>query len=167
MAESIDFSLFLAQSAQNVVTEATASTEVSSDSATPVSAKGFFKDSSGIFLLLLPLVLILMFTSGGGNRRKQKEMQLMLKSLEKGDKVQSIGGIIGTVVHVKEGSIVVKIDENAKMEFASSAIQTVLEKKNPVAVVEKKSLFSSIKEKMASKKESKQEKDSDSSENSK
>lgn len=157
MTESIDFSLFLAQSAQNVVTEATASSEVPTTKEVPASARGLFKDS-GILLLLLPLVLILMFTSGGGSRRKQREMQAMLKNLEKGDKVQSIGGIIGTVVHVKDASIVIKIDENAKMELAITAVQTVLEKKNPVVVAEKKSLFTSLKEKMASKKEAKKEK---------
>ena len=75
----------------------------------------------------------------------------MLKSLEKGDKVQSIGGIIGTVFHVNEKTIVIKVDENTKMEFAIEAIATVLEKKNPVAIPQQKGLMASLKEKFSKK----------------
>lgn len=62
--------------------------------------------------------------------KKQKETQKMLDALKKGDKVQSIGGIRGVIVSVKEDSIIVKVDENTKMEFARSAISGVVEQKD-------------------------------------
>lgn len=51
----------------------------------------------------------------------------MLAALKKGDKVQSIGGIRGVVQNVSDDTVVVKVDDNTKMEFAKSAIGDVLE----------------------------------------
>jgi preprotein translocase subunit YajC len=50
----------------------------------------------------------------------------MLKALKKGDKIVTIGGIHGTIQSVKESSVIVRVDENAKMEFSRSAISTVV-----------------------------------------
>lgn len=61
--------------------------------------------------------------------KKQKDTQKMLEALKKGDKVQSIGGIRGTIVAVKEDSIVVKVDDNSKIEFVRNAISSVLDQK--------------------------------------
>lgn len=155
---NFNYSSFLVQSADNTIS----STQTPS---APVNGQrpsgGLFGNSTMIWFLL-PLLLILMMASGGGSKRRQKQMQLMLKSLEKGDKVQSIGGIIGTVFHVNEKTIVIKVDENTKMEFAIEAIATVLEKKNPVAVPEQKGFMASLKERF-SKKSNKEQKNSSSS----
>jgi preprotein translocase subunit YajC len=53
--------------------------------------------------------------------------------------VQTIGGVIGTIVEVKDAEVVVKIDEttNTKIRFARSAIQQVLEDKQPVDVIDR------------------------------
>jgi preprotein translocase subunit YajC len=49
----------------------------------------------------------------------------MLAALKKGDKIVTIGGIHGTIQSVKEGSVIVRIDENCKVEFSRSAISGV------------------------------------------
>jgi preprotein translocase subunit YajC len=51
----------------------------------------------------------------------------MLNTLKKGDKVTSIGGIIGTVIEIKDREVVVKVDEssNTRMKFLRSAIRNV------------------------------------------
>ena len=53
----------------------------------------------------------------------------MLDNLKRGDRVQTIGGIIGTVVEARETEVVVKVDEtnNTKIRFARKAITRVLE----------------------------------------
>ena len=79
--------------------------------------------------------------------KKQKEMEKMLSALKKGDKVVTIGGIHGVVSSVKEKTIILKVDDNAKLEFNRSAIASVV---NPEA--EKKA-----DEKAAAKKEDKKE----------
>ncbi|MBN1698509.1 MAG: preprotein translocase subunit YajC [Spirochaetales bacterium] len=61
-------------------------------------------------------------------RKKQKELKEMLDALKKGDKVQTIGGIRGTIVGVKEKTVVIKVDDNTKLEFARDAVQTVVKK---------------------------------------
>ena len=66
-------------------------------------------------------MLILLFR---GPRKKQQEQKKMVQSLEKNDRVRTIGGIIGTVVDIKGDEITLKIDEsnNTKMHVVSSAI---------------------------------------------
>ncbi|AFG36310.1 preprotein translocase subunit YajC [Spirochaeta africana] len=61
--------------------------------------------------------------------KRQKQQTQMQESLKKGDKVVTIGGIRGVIVTVKEDSVVLKVDENAKMEFNRSAISSVLNSK--------------------------------------
>lgn len=54
--------------------------------------------------------------------KKQKETEKMLAALKKGDKVVTIGGIHGTISSTKEKSVIVKVDDNCKIEFSRSAI---------------------------------------------
>jgi preprotein translocase subunit YajC len=57
--------------------------------------------------------------------KKQKDTQRMLSALKKGDKIVTIGGIHGTIQSVKESSVIVKVDDNTKLEFSRSAISGV------------------------------------------
>ena len=58
--------------------------------------------------------------------KKQKETQKMLSALKKGDKIVTIGGIHGTIQLVKEQTVIVKVDEDTKLEFSRSAISNVV-----------------------------------------
>ena len=49
----------------------------------------------------------------------------MLKALKKGDKVITIGGIHGTISSVKDNTVIVKVDDDCKIEFNRSAISSV------------------------------------------
>jgi preprotein translocase subunit YajC len=66
-------------------------------------------------------------------RRERKRREEMLAKLKKGDKVQTMGGIIGTVVDLRDQELVVKVDEsnNVRMRFTRSAIQSVLDGGKP------------------------------------
>ena len=57
--------------------------------------------------------------------KKQKDMQKMISAVKKGDKIVTIGGIHGTIHAVKETSVVVKVDDDCRIEFSKSAIATV------------------------------------------
>lgn len=57
---------------------------------------------------------------------RQKQMDLMLKNLKKGDRVLTSGGLYGTVVGVDEGKVVLKIADEVKAEFAKSAVSQVV-----------------------------------------
>jgi preprotein translocase subunit YajC len=90
----------------------------------------------GLMQFLLPALLaamVLMFIFSTRKQKKQQaERKAMIDALKKGDKVQTIGGIRGTVVETREDEIVVKVDENSntKMRFARSAVNTVLDSKD-------------------------------------
>ena len=49
----------------------------------------------------------------------------MLNALKKGDKVITIGGIHGVVSSVKDKTVILKVDEDCKMEFNRTAIASV------------------------------------------
>lgn len=57
--------------------------------------------------------------------KKQKEAQKMIAAVKKGDKVVTIGGIHGTIHAVKDKTVVIKVDDAAKIEFTKSAIASV------------------------------------------
>ena len=70
--------------------------------------------------------------------KKQKETEKMIAALKKGDKVVTIGGIHGVVSSTKEKTVVVKVDDNTKIEFNRTAIASVVTDK-PADVKEEKS----------------------------
>ncbi len=74
-------------------------------------------------IFIVPIVLIIFFMFREP-KRKQKQQQKLVQSLKKNDKVRTIGGILGTIVDVKEDEIVLKIDEanNTKIRIIPSAI---------------------------------------------
>ncbi|MCA9244006.1 MAG: preprotein translocase subunit YajC [Phycisphaerales bacterium] len=77
------------------------------------------------FLLFMGVLFWLMTRS---QRKQQQKVEEMRAGLKRNDRVQTVGGIIGTVVTVSESEVVLKVDEtnNVKMRFARSAIGSVL-----------------------------------------
>ena len=61
----------------------------------------------------------------------------MIAALEKNSEVITIGGIHGTLVHIKDGSVVLRIADNVKIEVQKSAIAG-LKKNKPEAGIEEK-----------------------------
>ena len=54
----------------------------------------------------------------------------MRGALKKNDQAVTVGGIHGTVVLTKEKTVVLRIDDNVKIEFDKEAIATVVSPKN-------------------------------------
>ena len=77
------------------------------------------------FLPLVAIIAIFYFLILRPQRRKQQETQKMLSALRKGDRVVTIGGIHGVIQGIRENSVIVKVDENTKLEFSRSAIASV------------------------------------------
>jgi preprotein translocase subunit YajC len=55
-------------------------------------------------------------------KKQQKELQNFRDSLKKGDKVVTIGGIYGTVVEIKEDSVLIEVDHNVKIRVSKQAL---------------------------------------------
>jgi preprotein translocase subunit YajC len=65
--------------------------------------------------------------------KKQKDAEKMIAALKKGDRIITIGGIHGVVTSTKDQSVIVKVDDNCKMEFSRSAISSVVTDKSEKA----------------------------------
>jgi preprotein translocase subunit YajC len=80
----------------------------------------------GMMIPLIFIVIIMYFFMIRPQNKKQKETEKMISALKKGDKVITIGGIHGTVAATKEQTVVIKVDDNSKIEFNRTAIATVV-----------------------------------------
>ena len=77
------------------------------------------------FLPLIAIIGIFYFLIIRPQSKKQKETQRMLSALRKGDRVITVGGIHGVIQSIRESTVIVRVDENTKLEFNRAAISTV------------------------------------------
>ena len=77
------------------------------------------------FILIFVEMYLFLFR---GPKKKQAQHKKMLSSLQRNDRVRTIGGILGTVVDVKEDEITLKVDEsnNTKIKVTAGSIAAVL-----------------------------------------
>ena len=83
---------------------------------------------AGILQVILPFLVILAifyFLLILPNSRKEKQRREMLDNLKKGDKVITIGGLVGTVDEIKGKVIILKVDENTRVDFVRQAISQI------------------------------------------
>lgn len=84
---------------------------------------------SPMFLIGLMIFLgVFFFISTRSQKKERQKTADMIDNLKKNDKVLTVGGIVGTVMNVKENEVVLKVDEstNTRMTFLKRAIQQVL-----------------------------------------
>ena len=75
--------------------------------------------------IMLGAIALMWFMSSRSRKKQEKKRKDMLATLSKGDKVTSIGGIVGTVVEVREDEVTVKVNDNTRLPFARWAIRGV------------------------------------------
>lgn len=93
------------------------------------TATGAASSNGSLLMTIVPFALIFVifyFFLIRPQNKKQKETEKMIAALKKGDKVVTIGGIHGVVSATKEQTVVVKVDDGAKIEFSRSAIASVV-----------------------------------------
>jgi preprotein translocase subunit YajC len=93
--------------------------------AAPAGAEGSAGSSLFSFLPLVAIIAIFYFLILRPQNKKQKETQKMLSALKKGDRVVTIGGVHGVIQSVKESTVIIKVDDNVKLEFNRSAVSSV------------------------------------------
>jgi preprotein translocase subunit YajC len=92
--------------------------------APPGGMEIFMRQFVPLILLLVVLWAIMIWP----RQREQRRMQDMLSNLKRNDRVVTIGGVVGTVVDVRDDEVVLKVDEsnNVKIKFLRSSIREVL-----------------------------------------
>ncbi len=86
--------------------------------------------------MMLPLILIaglFIVTTFWTQRKDKKKREELMNSMKKGDKVQTYGGIVGTIAELTDTEAVIRVEEG-RIRFARSAIQTVLSSKGSTSV---------------------------------
>lgn len=87
------------------------------------AAGGSAQGGSMGFLLMIILIFVVMWLFMiRPQQKKQKEIEKFRQGLKKGDKVVTIGGIYGTVVEVKDKTLILEIDQNVKIKVDKSSV---------------------------------------------
>jgi preprotein translocase subunit YajC len=76
-------------------------------------------------IMLVVMVAVFYFMLIRPENKRKKEAEQMRSSMKKGDKITTIGGIIGTVVDIKEDKFVIETSaDQVRIEFAKWALST-------------------------------------------
>jgi preprotein translocase subunit YajC len=88
---------------------------------------------SQMLIMIVPLGLIIYFVMIRPQSRERKQREVMLSAMKKNDRVITIGGMLGTIVNLKDDEVTLKVDEsnNTKITFSRAAIQRVLKSETP------------------------------------
>lgn len=96
--------------------------------------------SGGMWMPLVLIVIVYYFLLIRPDKKKRSEAADMLGNLKKNDRVETIGGICGTIANVQKDSkyVTLKIDEssNAKLKILRSAILRVVTEDEPAETTE-------------------------------
>jgi preprotein translocase subunit YajC len=91
---------------------------------------------SGFGGLLVPFIFIFImmyFVMIRPQARRQKEQQKLINTLKTGDDVVTNSGIHGRITNVKDSTVMLRIDDNVKIELDKAAVATVVKTKTEPA----------------------------------
>lgn len=95
--------------------------------------------TGSIWQMIWPFILmfaVFYFLLIRPQQKKQKQRNLLLSQLKKGDKITTIGGLHGTIVELTDDTVVLRVNDTTRMTFERSAINTVVSSA-PAATEEK------------------------------
>jgi preprotein translocase subunit YajC len=81
-----------------------------------------------IFPIIIGLLFFMILSSSRTKKNEQKARDALLAGMKRGDRVITIGGIMGNIVEVRDNEVVLKVDEssNTKIRFSRDAIKRVV-----------------------------------------
>ncbi len=96
-----------------------------STAATGTEAANPFGGGSYMIIMLVLFVAIFYFMILRPENKKKKEQEALRSSLHKGDKITTIGGIMGKIVDIKDDKIVIETSEDqVRMELQKWSVMT-------------------------------------------
>lgn len=94
-----------------------------SDNTTGTAAETSTWDSLWPMLLFLVVIFaIFYFVMIRPQRKRQKEHEMMMQELQKGDRIITAGGIYGTIESVSEDSVVIKVESGTTMRVNKGSV---------------------------------------------
>lgn len=82
------------------------------------------------FMPFILIFIIFYFLLMRPQQKRQQELQKMIADLKKGDKVTTVGGILGVIHSIQDDYVVLRIgdNENSKVEVLKSAVSGIRNK---------------------------------------
>ena len=84
--------------------------------------------SLGQFLPLVLMFVVLYFVMIRPQMKRQKEHKAMIEAIAKGDEVATVGGLLGKVTKLSEGTVSVEIAAGVEVQVQRQAVVQVLPK---------------------------------------
>ncbi len=84
-------------------------------------------EALGPFIPLVLLFVIFYFLLIRPQQKQQKKRQEMLKSLKKGDRVVTIGGIHGVIKEIDDTVVSLRVADNLNLKFTRAAVDRVVD----------------------------------------
>ena len=82
-------------------------------------------ETTSTILMFAVLILVFYFFLIRPENKKKKAMQAMRDALKVGDKIITIGGIVGEIVHIKDDNIVIETSaDRVRMELTKWSISS-------------------------------------------
>lgn len=107
------------------------------ESAAPMGAQGEVSPIMASIVSFMPMILIIVllyFMMIRPQRKKEKELKNQINSMKNGDKVVTIGGIVGKVYRIKDNTVIIETgnvgtpDERSFLKLELDAIKRVEKK---------------------------------------
>ncbi|MBP3484518.1 MAG: preprotein translocase subunit YajC [Oscillospiraceae bacterium] len=81
--------------------------------------------SVSMILMLLLFFVLMWFFMIRPEKKKQKKVEAMRNALSVGDEIITIGGVMGTIVHITEDDITIETSEDkVRVQFKKWAVST-------------------------------------------
>ena len=85
-----------------------------------------FFQQYGMTILMVVGLVVVFYLMWRSNKKQEKETQNMRDSLEVGDEITTIGGIIGEIVRIKEETVTIETGKDrTKIRILRSAVRSV------------------------------------------
>ena len=117
--------------------EVVAFAESTAQTTQAMGAQGEVSPIMATIVQLMPMILIIVllyFMMIRPQRKKEKELKNQINSMKNGDKVVTIGGIVGKVYRIKDNTVIIETgnvgtpDERSFLKFEIDAIKKVEKK---------------------------------------
>ncbi|MBQ5993531.1 MAG: preprotein translocase subunit YajC [Bacteroidales bacterium] len=90
--------------------------------AAPAAAPSGMGGGSSMLIMILLMILVFYFFMIRPQQKKQKKIEEARNSLQKGDKVVTIGGIHGKITDIKDNTFTIEIAHDVRIEVDKAAI---------------------------------------------
>lgn len=94
--------------------------------------------AASVWIMLILIFVVMWFFMIRPQRKQQKALEEMRRSLKKGDKVVTAGGIYGVVADLDERTVLMKVDGEVKLRVDKSSIQKDMSDQAPAQPQQKK-----------------------------